>query len=103
MTKYLVLWKANPALWPTDTKQALAVQEGATAGGDGLLSAGAIKEMGWLTAQDGFAIFEADSKDAVLGMLTPFFPYYTQEVHEVVPWEKGKQAILEGARQAAAR
>lgn len=103
MTKYLVLWKANPAAWPTDPKQGLAVLEGATAGGEQLLKAGAAKELGWLTAQDGYGLFEAPAKEDVLGMLNPFFPYYSLEIHEIAPWEKGKQAILDSARQAAAR
>jgi hypothetical protein len=30
-------------------------------------------------------------------------PYYTQDVREIVPWEMGKKAILDSARQAASR
>ena len=103
MARYLVLWSANPAVWPTDPKQALAVLEGATAGGDHLLSSGGVKELGWLTAQSGYAIFEADSKDKVLGMVQPFYPFYEQEIGEIVSWEQGKQALLASARQAASR
>ncbi|MBM2812891.1 MAG: hypothetical protein HW416_3650 [Chloroflexi bacterium] len=103
MSRYVVLWKANPSAWPNDPKQALAVLEAVAAGGDQLLKAGAIKELGWFTGQDGYAIFEADSKDSVLGMVQPFFPYYSQDIHEVVPWESGKQAILASSRQAASR
>jgi len=103
MPRYMVQWSANPSAWPTDPKQALAVLEGAIAGGDQLLTAGAIKELGWFSAQDGYAIFEADSKEIVLGMVLPFFPYYGQDVREIVPWERAKQAILDSARQAASR
>lgn len=103
MARYIVLYKANPALWPVDPKQGLAVLEGAIAGGEELLRMGAAKEIGWLTAQDGYAIFEVASKDQVLGMIHPFFPYFTTEVHEVVEWEKAKAAVLESARRAAAR
>ena len=103
MPRYLVLWKANQSVWPTDPKQALAVLEGAAAGGDQLLKAGAAKELGWLTAEEGYAIFEADSKEKVLGLVQPFFPSYSQDIREIVPWENGKQAILVSARQAAAR
>jgi hypothetical protein len=101
MSKYLVLWKANPATWPTDPKQALTSYQGATGGGDQLLKSGVAKEIGWLTNADGYAIFEADSKDKVLQALTPFHPLFTQTVQEIVPWEKGKEAILAGARMAA--
>jgi len=102
MPRYMVLYKANPSAWPTDPKQAFAVLEGAIAGGDQLLKAGALKEVGWFTAQEGYAIFEADSKDKVLGMVNPFFPYYSQEIHEIVSWEKGKKELLASARMAAA-
>ena len=103
MSRYMVSWKANPSAWPTDAKEALVALEGATAGGDGLLAMGAISELGWFTAQEGYAIFEADSKEKVLGLVQGFFPYYTQDVREIVPWEAGKNAILESARQATAR
>ena len=103
MAKYLVTWQANPAVWPVDPKQALAVLEGAIGGGDMLLKSGSIKEMGWLTGQQGFAIFEADSKAAVLGLTEPFFPFYLQEVREIVPWADANEAILASARQAASR
>jgi hypothetical protein len=101
--RYLVSWKANPSAWPTDPKQVLAVLEGAMAGGDALLKGGGVKELGWLTAEEGYAIFEAPAKENVLGMVQPFFPYYVQDIREIVPWEKGKQAMLDSARQAAAR
>ena len=101
MARYLVLYSANPAVWPTDPKQALAVFEGAAAGGDALLKAGALKELGWFTPQQGYGLFEADSKAEVLGMVQPFFPYYEQDIREIVPWDKGKEAILNSARRAA--
>ena len=103
MARYMVLWKANPSAWSTDPKETLAVLEGVTGGGDYLISTGALKELGWFTPQEGFGIFEADSKDAVLGMVQAFFPYYTQDIREIVPWDAGKEAILASARQTASR
>ncbi len=103
MPRYMVLYRANPSVWPTDPKVALAVLEGALAGGDELLKTGAAKEIGWFTPQEGYAIFEADSKETVLGMVQPFFPYYSQDIHEIVPWDKAKGAMLDSARQAASR
>jgi hypothetical protein len=98
----MVSWRANPSVWPTDPKQALAVLEGAFAGGDQLLKAGGAKELSWFTPQEGYGIFEADSKASVLGMVQGFFPFYSQDVREVVAWDGAKQAILNSARQAAA-
>jgi len=103
MPRYMVLYEANPSVWPTEPKQILPVLEGTIAGGDQLLKTGALKEVGWFTPQKGYAIFEADSKEKVLGMVQPFFPFYSQEIHEIVSWEKAKQALLSSARTAASR
>ena len=78
-------------------------REGAIGGGDQLIKAGAAKELNWFTPQEGYDIFEADSMASVLGMVQGFFPYYSQDVREVVSWDSAKKAILASARQAAAR
>ena len=101
MPKYMVLYKANPSVWPTDPKQALRVLEQVFAGADYLFKGGTFKEVGWFTPTDGYGIFEADSKEKVLELVEPFFPYYSQDIHEIVSWERGKQAILAGAKTAA--
>jgi hypothetical protein len=101
MTRYMVLWKANPEKWPADLKQALNVWEGATGGADQLLKSGIAKEIGFFSEVEGYAIFEADSREKVMGAVAPFHPLFIQEIHEMVPWEKGKAAVLAGIRQAA--
>ena len=101
MSRYLVLYRANPANWPTDPKQVLAQLERVAAGTNYLFKEGVLREVGWITPQEGYAIFEADSKEKVLELVQPFFPYYSQDIHEIVPWEKGIQAILAGAKAAA--
>lgn len=103
MARYMVLYRANPSVWPTDPKQALAVIEGAIAGGDELLKTGALKEVGWFTPQEGYGIFEVDSKEKLLGMIQGFFPYYSQDIQEIVAWDKAKEALLDSARRAASR
>jgi hypothetical protein len=101
--RYLLTWKANESAWPTDPKQVLAILQEVFASADQLLESGAAKELNWLTAQEGYGIFEADSKARVLGLVQGFFPLYSQDVREVAPWEDAKQAILDSARQAATR
>lgn len=103
MTRYMVLYSANPSAWPVDPKQFVNVLEGAIAGGDQLLESGALKEVGWFSPTEGYGIFEADSKEKVFGMVQPFFPYYSQEIREIVPWEDAKEAMLGSARMAAER
>src|SRR6266702_7959383 len=101
MPRYMVLYRANPGVWPTDPKQALGILERVFAGSDYLFKEGALKEVGWFTPQEGYGIFEADSKEKVLELVEPFFPYYSQDIREIVSWERGKQAILAGAKTAA--
>jgi hypothetical protein len=86
-----------------DPKQFVNVLEGTIAGGDQLLKGGALKEVGWFSPQEGYAIFEADSKEKVLGMVQPFFPYYSQEIREIVSWDKAKKVLLDSAVKAASR
>jgi len=101
MSKYMVLLHPNSESWPKDPKQSLATWEGAAAGADQLLKTGLAKEHGWFTNLEGYTVFEAESKEKVLEMVTPFFPLFSYTIHEVVPWEKGRNAVLAGARQAA--
>ena len=46
--RFMVTWKANGSVWPTDPKQKLAVMEMAIAGGNQLREMGMIKDIGWL-------------------------------------------------------
>src|SRR5436309_912981 len=101
MPKYMVLYRAEPSKWPDNPNQLLSLWEGVTAGGDQMLKSGAAKEIGWFTNTYGYAIIEAESKEKVLGIVNAFFPYYTQEIHEIVSWEKGKEALVSSARMVA--
>jgi hypothetical protein len=101
MPKYMILFEAVPSNWPTDPKQLLALWEKMISGGDAFLKGGQLKEVGWFTNTRGYAMMDADSKDKVLEMVNVFFPFFTQEVLEIVPWEKAKESLLGSARTAA--
>lgn len=101
MKTYLISWHANPANWPTDPKEVLAVWEAATAGGDQALARGAFKEIRWLGATHGYCIVECDTKAEALATVSPFFPYFSQTVEETASWEEGRDAQLNALRAAA--
>ena len=101
MATYMINWKANPAVWPSDPSDVLAVWEGALAGGSRMLASGAFKEIRWTSNSSGYAVAECDSKAEALAICTPFFPYFSQTVDETVPWEAARDAVLSAARQAA--
>ena len=99
----MILFKANPTAWPSDPKQILAIWEGTMAGSDQLFKEGQLKEVGWFTNTEGYAVVESDSKDKVLEIVNHFFPFFSQEIHEIVPWERAKEALLTSARMDASR
>ena len=97
----MIIWKANPAVWPSDPSDVLAVWEGAAAGGDMMLASGAFNEIRWTSNSSGYAVAECDSKAEALALCTPFFPHFSQTVEETVSWNAGRDAVLGAARQAA--
>lgn len=102
MAKYLSLWHMNPfAPWPKDPVESEKLREKMWAGIDDLLKKGIFTEFGiFLNGTSGYVIGEADGAE-VLKDTAMFMPYYTQELHEVIPYEKGKGIIRAVARAQA--
>ena len=73
-----------------------------TQGGEALLAAGKLKEIYVVSASEGYCRLEAESKNAALVICATFFPMFTQEVQELVPWESAKDDMLEVVRQTVA-
>jgi hypothetical protein len=94
MAWYLVLWRRNLALWPTDPRERAELMK--KIGGtfvDGNIKKGKIKEHGhFLNGNSGYSIWEADAID-VLKNMTMTMPYYEFEVHEFIPYEKSKAIV----------
>ena len=101
VAKYIIRFKTNADAWPADPAEVLALWEGVVGGGSALIEGGTLQEISWTSGLEGYAIMEASSKDAVIGVTTPFFPLFDQEIDEVVPWAEATSAILSGAKAAA--
>ena len=101
MSTYQIHFKANPALWPSDPKENLAVWEKATAGGEAMVASGAMHDLCLVTASEGYCRVTADSATAALSICATFFPMFTQEIQELVPWNIAKDTVLKAVRQAA--
>ena len=101
MAKYFIQFQANLAAWPVDPAQVLVLWEGVVAGGTAMIENGTFSEVNFTSGLAGYAIVEAESKDAALAATTPFFPLFTQTIEEAVPWTEATAAILAGARAAA--
>ena len=101
MAKYVIRYRANPVAWPTDPVERLALWEGVIAGAQALLDSGALSEINFTSNMAGYTTLEASSKQAGIEVGAAFFPLFSQEIEEIVPWEEAKAALLAGAKSAA--
>ena len=105
MARFLVLWRQNPvAPWPTDPSEVLKLYERMFATMDDLIKKGEIEEFGFFPdANSGYVIGKGESTD-VFRRVNMFLPYILCEVHEIIPYEKGKEierAVLKAKIEAA--
>jgi hypothetical protein len=94
VARFLVLWRRNPvAPWPMDPAEYGKFQEKVWAGLDALMKAGLMKEFGYFAdGRSGYAIGEGEITDAFRSVST-FLPFYEADVHEMIPYGKGKETI----------
>ncbi len=101
MATYQLHFRANAALWPTDPQQLLALWEQTFQAADAQIETGAMQAPHFVSSTEGYVLVDADSKSAALAVTARFFPNWTNEIDELVPWEQAKEAILGAVRQAA--
>ena len=101
MATYQLHFQANPTLWPNDPQQLLALWEQTFQAADAQIETGAMQAPHFVSSTEGYVLVDADSKSAALAVAARFFPNWTNEIDELVPWEQAKEAILGAVRQAA--
>lgn len=101
MPRYLVLYKLNSAIFPTDPKAALAAAEANFAGVEEMLKADILKETGATNAGEGYMICEFPSTEEALKMADSFFPGILTDVREIISLEKTKEIVLSRLREQA--
>lgn len=101
MAKYLIHFVANASAFPTDPAATLAVWEAAISAGNAMIDAGVFTAIEFISNMEGYATVEAESKSRAIQASASFFPYFTQNIDEVVAWGDATAAILAGARAAA--
>ena len=58
---------------------------------DRLIKKGLVKEFGYFLEEwRGYAIQEGEAKE-VFESVYSFLPHYSTEMHEIMPWDKGKE------------
>jgi hypothetical protein len=102
MTKFLVLWRFNPsAPWPVDPAQMAMGMEEMFAAIDNNVKTGQVLEHGFFPdGKSGYAISTGEPEDAFRRAFM-FYPWIESEVHEIVPYETGKE-IARGVLKAQA-
>ncbi|HJN91831.1 MAG TPA: hypothetical protein QGF05_03760 [Dehalococcoidia bacterium] len=101
MARYIIRFQANPAAWPIDPAQTLALWEGVVTAGTVAIEDGTFSDVVWTSGISGYAVVDAESKDGAIAATSPFFPLFTQSIEEGVSWTEATTAILAGARAAA--
>ncbi len=95
MARFLTLWRQNPvAPQPEDFMGELELIEGMFAVMDDLMKKGEIEEFGFFPdANSGYVISKGESAD-VFRRANMFQPHILSEVHEIIPYEKGKEIMI---------
>jgi hypothetical protein len=106
MAKFLGVWRLNPnAPWPTDPVEMTKVAEMLFAAADNSFKEGKMLEFGFFPdGTSGYAITSGDAKDEFRHTFSSF-PWVVGEVHEIVPYETGKEvmrAVMKAQAEAMA-
>jgi len=98
----LTLWRMNPAAaWPTDPSEALKLNEKMFAAIDEAIKKGGVEEFGFFPdGASGYGIGKGEAADAFRSV-SMFVPYILCEVHEIIPYEKGKEITIALLKAAA--
>jgi len=91
--RYLVIWRSNLAAWPKDPAEGLKLLEQSYAAIEELMKKGVVKDYGdFVDGMSGYITCEGEPADIFRGLGLEGQPFWTSEVHEVVPYEKAKGA-----------
>ncbi len=107
MARFLVLWRTNPAaisLMPTDPAERLKMLETEYAAIEDLRKKGLIEEFGFFADTNeggpyGYGIAKGDITE-VARIAWMFAPHCLMEIHEIIPYEKGREIRITGNREA---
>lgn len=107
MARFLVLWRQNLAApWPADPSKGLRLNEMMMAGIENLMKKGEIEEFGFFPdGMSGYGISKGETTD-VYRRVSMFQPFITVEVHEIIPFQKGREismAVMKARIEAAGK
>ncbi|OBQ52108.1 hypothetical protein [Halodesulfovibrio spirochaetisodalis] len=100
MTMYICHFTCNPAMWPVEHEDQIRVWRSMVKDADMLVEGeGPVKFTGWISNTEGYALLEAKSKNEVIQLCARFWPYFYNDIREIVPTHEAGDAILAGAKE----
>ena len=94
MARMISFWRLNLAVpFPMDPVKLLEMQEQYWALMDGMIKKGEIEEFGFFPdANTGYVISKGETAN-LFRNASMFLPFVINDVHEIIPYEKGKEVI----------
>ena len=99
MPMYLCHHRCNHETWPVDRQEQMKVWAAIVKDAVELIEDGPVKYAGWISNTEGYALVEASSKSEVLRLCARFWPFFHNDVMEIVAMSEAGPAILAGVRE----
>ena len=88
----------DAAAWPKDREGEIGVWKKMVGDADQLVDKDSpVIFTGWISNTEGYVLLEADTKAEVIGVCARFWPYFHNDIMEIVPTAEAGPAILAGA------
>ncbi|MEM7445050.1 MAG: hypothetical protein AAF414_17145 [Pseudomonadota bacterium] len=97
---YINHFTCDPTAWPADRKGQIDVWRYMVGDADALVEEDSpVKFTGWVSNSEGYVLLEAGSKAEVIQICAKFWPYFHNDIMEVVPTAEAGKAILAGVKE----
>jgi len=100
MPMYVNHFTCDPTAWPTDRQGQIDVWTAMVKDADTLVREDSpVKFTGWINNSEGYVLLEAASKAEVIGICARFWPFFHNDIMEIVPTADAGKAILAGVTE----
>ena len=95
MPHYINHFTCDASTWPNDHTGEIEVWRKMVGDADQLVEGdGPVIFTGWISNSEGYVLLEADTKAEVIGICAQFWPYFHNDIMEIVPTAEAGPAIL---------
>jgi hypothetical protein len=97
---YINHFTCDPSAWPNDHAGEIEIWKKMVGDADQLVEEDSpVIFTGWISNTEGYVLLEADTKAEVIGVCARFWPYFHNDIMEIVPTAEAGPAILAGATE----